>query len=330
VNTSLRSLQVRTHAWPLKEPFAIARGVRDSARVVIVELQQGDARGRGEAGGVAYHGETPETMQAQLEAVREEVEAGCQRSELPALLPAGGARHALDAALWDLEAKLSATPAWQLAGIERWQPIASAVTIGIRDVAGYEVAARERAGLPWLKVKVGAGDPVPVIAAVRRGAPHARLIVDANQAWTVDELQRHAIALAPFHIDLLEQPVPAGADAVLEGFDSPIPLCADEAFATLADLPEIARRYQFVNIKLDKAGGLTSALDVASAARASGLRLMVGCMLGGSISIAPAAILAQSCEICDLDGPWLQAQDWPQGVIYRDGLMQLPTPALWG
>jgi L-alanine-DL-glutamate epimerase-like enolase superfamily enzyme len=330
VSAPLRSLQVRTHAWPLKEPFAIARGVRDSARVVIVELRQGQAIGRGEAGGIAYHGETAETMQAQLEAVRDAVEAGCHRHDLLPLLPAGGARHALDAALWDLQAKLTATPAWRLAGTERWQPIASAVTIGIRDVAAYAAAARERAGFPWLKVKVGAGDPVPAIAAVRHGAPHARLIVDANQAWTVDELRQHAIALAPFHVDLLEQPVPAGQDIALEGFDSPIPLCADEAFSTLADLPDIARRYQFVNIKLDKAGGLTSALELASAARAAGLRLMVGCMLGGSISVAPATILAQGCEVCDLDGPWLQAQDWPDGVTYHDGLMQLPTPALWG
>lgn len=326
----LRTLRIRTHAWPLKEPFAIARGVRDSARVVIVELRQGQAIGRGEAGGVAYRGETAETMQAQLEAVRAAVEAGCQRDALLALLPAGGARHALDAALWDLEAKRACTPAWQLAGIARWAPIASAVTIGIRDEAAYETAARQCADFPWLKIKVGAGDPVPAIAAVRRGAPQARLIVDANQAWTVDALERHAAALAPLRIDLLEQPVPAGQDAALEHLDSPIPLCADEAFSTLADLPQIARRYQFVNIKLDKTGGLTSALELAEAARAAGLRLMVGCMLGGSISIAPATLLAQQCEICDLDGPWLQAQDWPHGVTYRNGLMQLPTPALWG
>ncbi|MET0289691.1 MAG: N-acetyl-D-Glu racemase DgcA [Pseudoxanthomonas sp.] len=330
MTASQRTLQIRTHAWPLKEPFAIARGVRDSARVVIVELQQGDAMGRGEAGGVAYHGETPETMHAQLERVRDAVEGGCGRHDLLALLPPGGARHAVDAALWDLEAKSSGLPAWQRAGIERWQPIASAVTIGMRDLVAYEVAARERAGFPWLKVKVGADDPVPAIAAVRRGAPQARLIVDANQAWTVEALKRHAAALAPFRIDLLEQPVPAGQDAALEHVDCPIALCADEAFSTLADLPDIARRYQFVNIKLDKAGGLTSALELASAAREAGLRLMVGCMLGGSVSIAPAAVLAQRCEVCDLDGPWLQARDWPHGVTYDGGLMQLPTPALWG
>lgn len=330
MTASQRTLQIRTHAWPLKEPFAIARGVRDSARVVIVELQQGDAMGRGEAGGVAYHGETPETMHAQLERVRDAVEGGCGRHDLLALLPPGGARHAVDAALWDLEAKSSGLPAWQRAGIERWQPIASAVTIGMRDLVAYEVAARERAGFPWLKVKVGADDPVPAIAAVRRGAPQARLIVDANQAWTVEALKRHAAALAPFRIDLLEQPVPAGQDAALEHVDCPIALCADEAFSTLADLPDIARRYQFVNIKLDKAGGLTAALALKDRARELGFGVMVGCMVGSSLAMAPAVLLAQDADFVDLDGPLLLARDRTPGLIYEGSLVSAPNPDLWG
>lgn len=325
----VRTLSARAHAWPLKEPFAIARGVRTEARVLIVELRERGRVGLGEAAGVAYHGETVETMLAQIEAVRAAIEAGCDRQQLIALLPPGGARHALDAALWDLEAKCSGVPAWRRAGAADWNPVASAVTIGIRSEQAYEQAARERAGFPWLKVKV-AGDPLPAIAAVRRGAPDARLIVDANQSWSVDELDAHVRVLHAHGVDLIEQPVAAGADAGLAGFRSPVPLCADESLSTAEDLPGLVGRYSFVNIKLDKAGGLTSALLLAEQARAHGLRLMVGCMLGGSVSIAPAMVLAQQCEVCDLDGPWLQAQDWPQGMRYADGVLSTPTPALWG
>lgn len=327
---SVRTLAARAQAWKLKEPFAITRGVRDHADVVVVELREGAALGRGEAGGVAYHGETPATMLAQIERVRPAIEAGADRLALLDLLPAGGARHALDAALWDLQAKQTGVPVWQRAGVPRWAPVASAVTIGIRGIEAYEAAARERAGFPWLKVKVGKGSPVPAIAAVRRGAPDARLIVDANQAWSVDELAAWEPLLRPFKVDLIEQPVAVGTDAGLASLHGEIPLCADESFSTAADLPALAGRYRFVNIKLDKVGGLTAALDLAAQARAAGFRLMVGCMLGGSVSVAPGMVLAQQCEVCDLDGPWLQAEDWPGGIVYRDGTMQLPDPALWG
>ncbi|MFT4257146.1 MAG: dipeptide epimerase [Pseudoxanthomonas sp.] len=325
-----RKLQARAHAWKLKEPFVISRGVRDVARVAIVELHEAGKTGRGEACGVPYHGETPETMLAQIEQARAAIEAGCDRRQLLDVLPAGGARHAVDAALWDLEAKLTGVPAWQRANAPRWAPVASAVTISIGDVAAYEAAARVRAGFPWIKVKVGRGSPLPAIEAVRRGAPDARLIVDTNQSWTLDELREYAPLLQPLRVDLLEQPLAAGTDAGLIDYAPPIPLCADESLSTRDDLPRLVGRYQFVNIKLDKVGGLTAALDLAAAARASGFRLMVGCMLGGSISVAPGMVLAQQCEVCDLDGPWLQAEDWPDGVCYDNGLMSLPTSALWG
>lgn len=325
-----RSLRARSHAWRLKEPFAIARGVRDQARVAIVELHEGEHVGRGEAGGVAYRGETVESMLAQIESVRAALEAGCGRQDLPGLLPPGGARHALDAALWDLEAKRSGVPAWRAAGAARWQPVASAVTIGIRSPEAYAQAARERAQFPWLKVKVAREDPVAAVAAVRRGAPQARLIVDANQSWSLDDLRAHAPALQALAVDLLEQPLAAGADAGLADYACPVPLCADESLSTLDDLPALVGRYQFVNIKLDKAGGLTPALVLAAEARRRGLRLMVGCMLGGSVSVAPAMVLAQQCEVCDLDGPWLQAEDWPHGIVYTQGLMSPPVPELWG
>lgn len=325
-----RRLQARAQAWKLKEPFAITRGVRSEAQVVIVELHEDGVVGRGEAGGVAYHGETQATMLAQIEQVREAIEAGCDRVELLDVLPAGGARHALDAALWDLQAKRTGVPVWKRANAPCWEPVASAVTISIRDIDAYEAAARDRAGFPWLKVKVGRGCPLEAVAAVRRGAPDARLIVDANQAWTLDELREYAPLLQPLRVDLLEQPLAAGIDADLINYASPIPLCADESLSTREDLPRLVGRYQFVNIKLDKVGGLTSALELAAAARAAGFQLMVGCMLGGSISVAPGVVLAQQCEVCDLDGPWLQSDDWPDGVEYQHGRMSLPVSALWG
>lgn len=325
-----RKLLARAHTWKLKEPFAISRGVRSEARVVIVELHENGKAGLGEACGVPYHGETPETMLAQIEQARPGIEAGCDRRELLDVLPAGGARHAVDAALWDLEAKLTGVPVWQRAAAPRWEPIESAVTVAIRDIDAYETAARERAAFPWLKVKVGRGSPLAAIAAVRRGAPHARLIVDANQAWTMEELREYAPQLQPLRVDLLEQPLTAGTDIDLAGYASPIPLCADESLSTQSDLSGLIGRYQFVNIKLDKIGGLTAALELAHAARAAGFRLMVGCMLGGSVSVSPGMVLAQQCDVCDLDGPWLQAEDWPHGIVYRDGRMSLPEPALWG
>ncbi|MCD9033650.1 dipeptide epimerase [Luteimonas sp. Y-2-2-4F] len=326
----MRALAARPHAWALKEPFAIARGVRSEARVVVVELHERGRVGLGEAGGVAYRGESQESMLAQIEDARPAIERGCGRSELLRLLPPGGARHALDAALWDLEAKLTGVPVWKRAGLRRWRPVDSAVTIGLRSPEAYERTARAYAAHAWLKVKVARDAPVAAVAAVRRGAPEARLIVDANQSWSVDELRAYVPELHRYRVDLIEQPVAAGADLGLDGYRSAIPLCADESLSTADDLAGLAGRYGFVNIKLDKAGGLTAGLELADAARRAGLRLMVGCMLGGSVSVAPGFVLAQLCEVCDLDGPWLQAEDWPRGIVYRRGRMWPPAPALWG
>ena len=298
--------------------------------MVIVELHEDGLVGRGEAGGIAYQGETPDSMLAQIAQVRAEMEQGCDRRDLLRLLPAGGARHALDAALWDLEARRSGVPAWTRAGIRQWQPVDSAVTIGIRDIAAYEATARAHADYPWLKVKVGKGPPLDAVAAVRRGAPRVRLIVDANQSWSVEELHAWVPALQPFGVELLEQPIAVADSDGLLGYEGAIPVCADEALSTLDDLAGLVGRYQFVNIKLDKTGGLTAALELAAAARAAGFRLMVGCMLGGSVSVAPGMVLAQLCEVCDLDGPWLQAEDWPGGIVYQRGRMSLPAPAVWG
>ena len=324
-------LIVQKKFWPLREPFVIARGTYTTADVIIVELHDGQFIVRGEAAGVDYHGETPDSMLAQVEAVRSKVEAGVTRAELLKLLPIGGARNAIDSALWDLEAKRVGRRAWDLAGVGNTREVASAMTIGIRSLEGYEKAARELAHYRWLKIKVSGEQPLACVEAVRRGAPNSRLIVDANQAWDVQTLYSIGPKLAKLRVDLLEQPVPVDGDDDLVLGHSPIPVCADEAIDTIADLERLKSRYEFVNIKLDKTGGLTAALELAHAARAAGMRLMVGCMVTGSVGMAPGMVLAQLCEVVDLDGPLLQSEDWPNAIQYdKTGVMAWPSPALWG
>ncbi len=323
-------LSIQTRVWPLREPFVIARSTHTTTEVIVVRLSAGDHAGRGEAVGVDYHGETIESMRQQIEGVRGTIERGIDRGQLLELLPPGGARNALDAALWDLEAKRTGTSVWELAGIARPRPVSTCITIGIRSVAEYEARARELTRYEWIKIKVSADNSLDAVNAVRRAAPHARLVVDANQSWSVAALQRLAPALARLRVDLLEQPVRESDGHKLAKLDLPVPVCADEPANTVDDLPRLIDCYDFVNIKLDKSGGLTAALDLAHAARAAGLRLMVGCMVGGSVAMAPAMVVAQLCEIADLDGPLLQAEDWPDGIDYRDGVMSLPARVLWG
>jgi L-alanine-DL-glutamate epimerase-like enolase superfamily enzyme len=323
-------LSIDTRIWPLREPFVISRSSQTTCEVIVVQLAAGGHVGRGEAVGVDYHGETIDSMREQIEGVRSVIERGTNRRELLEILPAGGARNALDAALWDLEAKQSGQSVWELAGIARPRTISTCETIGIRPIAEYEARARALARYEWIKIKVSDDKPLEAVAAVRRGAPTAHLVVDANQAWSVETLQKLAPALAQLRVDLLEQPVRVTDDAPLARLDLPVPVCADEPANTVEDLPRLVDRYDFVNIKLDKSGGLTAALDFAHAARAAGMRLMVGCMVGGSLAMAPGMVVAQLCEIADLDGPLLQAEDWPDGIQYRDGVMSLPSRKLWG
>jgi L-alanine-DL-glutamate epimerase-like enolase superfamily enzyme len=323
-------LSLQTRVWPLHEPFVIARATMTACEVIVVHLAAGGHVGRGEAVGVDYHGETLDSMRAQIEGVRKVIERGVDRGELLEILPPGGARNALDAALWDLEAKRTGTSVFELAGIARPRSIATCVTIGIRSIADYEARARALSRYEWIKIKVSSERPLEAVAAVRRAVPAAHLVVDANQAWSVETLQRLAPALAELRVDLIEQPVRENEDGPLVNLKLPVPICADEPANTAADLPRLIGRYDFVNIKLDKSGGLTAALDFAHAARAAGMRLMVGCMVGGSLAMAPGMVLAQLCEIADLDGPLLQSADWPDGIEYRDGVMSLPSRKLWG
>jgi L-Ala-D/L-Glu epimerase len=325
------TVEVWTKTWPMVEPLVIARGSQTEQPTLQVRLQSAEgAAGRGEACGVSYAGETPQTMTEQIESVMNELARGINRHELLDLLPPGGARFALDSALWDLEAKKSGASPFTVCKL-RPRPVTSARTIGIRSLADYETTARSLSAYPLLKIKVDAEKPVAAVEAVHRGAPRARLIVDANQSWSVEQLKDVAPRLQRSGVVLIEQPIEVGGESRLAGFQSPIALCADELINDARDLAHARGRFQLINIKLDKCGGLTAGMALADAALAAGFKLMVGCMAGSSLSMAPAMVLAQRCDFADLDGPMLQAEDCEHGLAYRDGVVQEPhSRKLWG
>ncbi|MCX7512657.1 N-acetyl-D-Glu racemase DgcA [Frateuria sp. STR12] len=326
----LRELRVSRRSFPLVAPFRIARGIKHVARVVTVELCQGAMTGRGEAVPYARYGESMDSVLAQIEGLRAELAAGMGRDELQARLPAGAARNALDTAMWDLESQLSAVPVWARLARPPRAALVSAITLGIDTPERMGEAAARLGSARLIKIKVDASDPAARIAAVRAAAPDARLIVDPNESWDVDLLRQMQPALERTRVDLLEQPLPADADEALLGFDSCVPICADEACHVTADLPRLRDRYQAVNIKLDKTGGLTEAWRLLRAARAEGFRIMVGCMVCSSLGITPALEIAREAEFIDLDGPlWLQ-DDYPGGVSLREGRLTPPAPAFWG
>lgn len=325
-----RNLSARHDRFPLSRPFRISRGVKTAADVVTVAIVQDGTTGRGE--GVPYprYDESVESVLAEVETARALIEAGGGRAELQAALPAGAARNAVDCALWDLEARLAGTDVAQMIDAPAPTRLVSALTIGIDTPDAMARAAALVADAPLLKVKVDAGDPAAQVRAVRAAAPDARLIVDPNESWDRAVLEEMQGVLVEARVALLEQPVPAGADAWLEDFTSAIPICADEAIHTTADLPQVARRYQVVNVKLDKSGGLTEALALAHATRAAGLGLMTGCMVSSSLSIAPALHIARMSDFVDLDGPVWLAEDRPGGVRDDGGHMIPPEPGFWG
>jgi L-alanine-DL-glutamate epimerase-like enolase superfamily enzyme len=301
-----------------------------AADVVTVTIGDGDTVGRGEGVPYARYGETIESALAAIEGVRGLIEAGAGRAELAAALPAGAARNALDCALWDLEAQLSGRSVAALIGRDEPVPLPTALTIVIDTPDAMAAAAAALAHAPLLKVKVDANDPAAQIRAVRGAAPDAELIVDPNESWSRILVERMQAVLLENRAALLEQPVPAGEDAWLEGFSPPIPICADEAVHVAADLDIVARRYQAVNIKLDKTGGLTEALVLAQAARERGLGVMTGCMVSSSLSMAPALHVAALSDFADLDGPdWLR-EDRQGGVTIADGILRPPAAGFWG
>jgi L-alanine-DL-glutamate epimerase-like enolase superfamily enzyme len=296
----------------------------------LVELASGDLRGRGEAVPYPRYGETPEDVLAAIEAVRGPVEAGLTRDHLQTLLPPGAARNALDCALWDLEAKRAGLRAWNLAGRDRLDPVKTAYTLSLGAPSAMAEAARAAARRPLLKLKIGGPDDLDRVEAVRAAAPKARLIVDANEALSFEDLRRLAREFARLGVRLIEQPLPADADADLKGYDSPVPLCADESIHTRSELDACAGRYACVNIKLDKAGGLTEALALRRAASALGLEIMAGCMVATSLAMAPALLIAQGAAFVDLDGPLLLARDREPGLTYLGSLIEPPPTSLWG
>ena len=325
-----RTLRAQHDCFPLIRPFRIARGTKTAADVVTVAISEGDATGRGEAVPYPRYGETVEGALAAIEGVRPLIEQGGGRAELLDALPAGAARNALDCALWDLEARLARQDVATMIGGPLLRSIPSALTIVIDDSAAMAREAATLAGAPLLKVKVDAGDPMAQIRAVRNAAPEASLIVDPNESWDQSLVESMQDVLVEARVAMLEQPVPAGADEWLEGWSGSVPICADESVHVAADLDAVARRYQAVNVKLDKAGGLTAALALAQAARTRGLGLMTGCMISSSLSIAPALHVAMMSDFVDLDGPiWLR-EDRPGGITARDGYIDPPAAGFWG
>jgi L-alanine-DL-glutamate epimerase-like enolase superfamily enzyme len=324
-------LSMHAEQWPAIIPFRISGHTFEHFDSVVVEIEHEGYTGRGEALGVYYLGESSTSMLAQLEPVVGQLESiGLDRQKLQDLLPPGGARNALDCALWDLEAKRRGVRAWELAGLAP-RILQTVFTIGIESsaeaMAAKAAAARSH---PLLKIKLDAHEPLERLTAIRAARPDARLVVDANQGWTFAQLARMAPRCAELEVEMIEQPLPRGADDELQDYRSPVPLCADESCLHLGELEHAVARYQRINIKLDKTGGLTHALELARAARARGLGLMVGCMAGGSLAMAPAVVLGFCCDLVDVDGPLLQKYDRPNGIRYQGGNVEPFDTALWG
>ncbi|HYW17531.1 MAG TPA: N-acetyl-D-Glu racemase DgcA [Allosphingosinicella sp.] len=326
----LRILTAQHDRFELSRPFRIARGVKTAADVITVTVTEEGVAGRGE--GVPYprYGESVETSLAAIEEVRDSIEAGAGRQELQSLLPPGAARNAVDCALWDLEARRAGVEVAGLAGLPAPRRLISAITIGIDTPDAMAEVAGRHSDSPLLKVKVDAGDPAARIRAVRAAAPGAALIVDPNESWDRRLLEDMQSVLLEAEVDLVEQPVASDSDNWLAGFVPSVPICADEAVHVAADLDRIALRYQAVNVKLDKTGGLTAALDLARAARARGLALMTGCMISSSLSIAPALYVAGLSDFVDLDGPLWLREDRAGGVRDQGGFLVPPDAGFWG
>lgn len=325
-----RTLTIAVERFPLARAFTISRGSKTEAVVVTVTLADGAACGRGECVPYARYGETPENVVARIESVRNAIESGADRHVLQALLPAGAARNALDCALWDLDAKLLNVPAAQMAGLHRLSPATTAYTISLDKPEAMAEAALGAQERPLLKLKLGGrGDPAR-LTAVRDAVPEAVLIVDANEAWTEADLEENLEACAAADVALVEQPLPAGHDAALARIARPVPVCADESVHGRAGLEALRARYDLINVKLDKTGGLTEALALCEEAQRLGFGLFVGCMVATSLSMAPAMLLAGRARFVDLDGPLLLAKDRENGLRYDGSIIFPPQRSLWG
>jgi len=323
-------LSVARRAWPLAQAFTISRGSRTTAEVVVAEVHDGEFRGRGECVPYPRYGESVDSVVAALEAMKGAVFSGLDRHELQRAMPPGAARNALDAAFWDLDAKRDDRRAADLAGIGAMKPVVTAYTLSLDTPEKMGEAAAAQRDRPLLKLKLSGDGDIERVRAVRRSAPQSRLIVDVNEGWSERHLAEVMPVLAEFGVELIEQPLPAGADEALARVPRPIPVCADESCHTAADLDRLVGKYDAVNIKLDKTGGLTEALALAEAAAARGFAIMVGCMIGTSLAMAPAMLVAQRAQLVDLDAPLLLASDRNPGLRYDGSTVYPPEPALWG
>jgi L-alanine-DL-glutamate epimerase-like enolase superfamily enzyme len=323
-------LRIDTETWALRSIFRIARGSRTHAQVVTITLTDNGAIGRGECVPYPRYQESADSVRAQLESVRSEIEAGIDIKSAQALLPAGAARNALDCALWDLLAKTTGKPVWQLAGLEPPKPILTAYTISLDEPEIMAQAAIAAAGRPLLKVKIGGAGDIERVRAVAKARPDARLIVDANEGLSETTLPELLSQARSLNIDLIEQPFAAEKDSKLGKLAAPIAICADESFHTSADIEHLLQNYDAVNVKLDKTGGFTEGLKAVRDAKAAGLRVMVGCMVGTSLVTAPAVLLAQLADWADLDGPLLLDQDRIPGLRYDGSILHPPTSDVWG
>ncbi|MFN7175752.1 MAG: N-acetyl-D-Glu racemase DgcA [Thermaurantiacus sp.] len=326
-----RRVEILRESWAYAQPFRIARATETVLPVIVVRIHgAGGAVGRGEAAGVDYDGETVAGMVDAVETVAPAIAQGATRADLQSMLPPGGARNAVDCALWDLEARETGVRVRDRLGLPPALPIQTAATIGLGDPEATASAVDRLAQWPLLKVKLDALNPIATVEQVRARCPEAAIIVDPNQSWTYAQLVAWAPSLAALGVRLVEQPLARGDDRKLRDYTGPVPLCADESCATASDLAALAGLYSHVNIKLDKCGGLTAALELKQAAHARGLAVMVGCMAGTSLAMAPALLVAEGAAFVDLDGPILHAADRPHGLRYGNGMVHPAAPELWG
>ncbi|MET4697006.1 L-alanine-DL-glutamate epimerase-like enolase superfamily enzyme [Constrictibacter sp. MBR-5] len=326
----MRRLTHTIEALPIRGAFTISRGSRTETVVIVVEITDGYVSGRGECVPYARYGETPASVAAQIEGMAEAIAGGIDRLALQSAMPAGAARNAVDCALWDLEAKRAGKRAWEIASITMPEQLTTAYTLSLDTPEAMATAAREAAHRPLLKLKLGGSEDIERVRAVRSAAPDSELIVDANEGWQPDQLPVLMQAMADLGVALIEQPLPAGGDGALAIVPHPVPVCADESFHDRTSLAEVIGRYDFVNIKLDKTGGLTEALAAVREAERAGLGIMVGCMLASSLSMAPATLVAAVARFVDLDGPLLLAKDRRPGLVYKGSTLGRPPPDLWG
>ena len=319
-------IEVTRDVFRLAQVFTISRGSRTEAKVLTVRVTRDGVTGWGECVPYARYDETLESVEAQIRSLPD----GIDRAALQEALPAGAARNAMDCALWDLEAKQAGCRVWELAGLEAPLPEVTAYTLSLDTPEVMQAQAVKNAYRPLLKIKLGTPDDMPRLEAVRAGAPDARIIVDANEGWSAEVYADLAPHLLRLGVALVEQPLPAGEDDALLGVDRPVPLCADESCHDRASLPKLKGKYDMANIKLDKTGGLTEALALRDAARAEGYEIMVGCMVGSSLAMAPAVLVAQGAAITDLDGPLLLAEDRAHGLRFDEAGVHPSDPSLWG